>query len=155
MTPSRFRTKRMHCEFKIVDLREMDVITAVERQLRRLEGQEQADAAQTFVILSGTLGMEEQIARRLETDMIDLTENKVLGPVPRRGLEQGREEGRQEGREEGERVGMLDMLRNVLEARFGALPAWATDRLARASSQQLRAWARGAAQADSLERLLQ
>jgi hypothetical protein len=55
------------------------VVSAVERQLRRLEGQEQVDAAHTFVILSGTIGMEGLIAQRLENDMIDLMENKVLG----------------------------------------------------------------------------
>lgn len=185
--PGHLETPSLRYQFRILNLREMDgepllasddwgdnvialltkadrekVIQAVEAQIRRLEGQEQADALQTFVILSGILGIEEQISRRLEADMIDLMENKVLGPMIRKGLQQGLEqgleqglrEGREEGRAEGLRRGMQTMLRDTLDLRFGRLPVGAIQRLEDASVEQLRDWNRRAAEASSLQELL-
>jgi hypothetical protein len=70
------------------------VIRVVLGKLRLLSGEEQEIATTSFVILSGLIGMEEEVERRLNTAMIDIMENKVLGPAIRKGLEQGREQGR-------------------------------------------------------------
>lgn len=89
--PAQWKTPSMTYEFHILNLREMDgepllasddwgdnvlallaradqerVIQAVEAQIRRLKGEEQANALQTFVILSGIIGAEEKIGRRLQ-----------------------------------------------------------------------------------------
>ena len=50
--------------------------------------------------------------------------------------QQWKQEGRQEGRQEGEAA----LLRRQLIRRFGALPAWAEDQLARASIEELETW---------------
>jgi predicted transposase/invertase (TIGR01784 family) len=125
MTPA-FESPSTEHRFRILDLREMDgedlllsddwgdnalalltqanrerVIQAVEARLRILEGEEQQEAARTFVLISGILGIEEAIGRRLEADMIDIMENKVLGPAIRKGIAQGIEQGRREGIEQG------------------------------------------------------
>jgi predicted transposase YdaD len=48
----------------------------------------------------------------------------------------GEKKGRQEGRQEGEAA----LLRRLLVRRFGALPAWAEENLARASIEELETW---------------
>jgi hypothetical protein len=50
--------------------------------------------------------------------------------------QQWKQEGRQEGRREGEAA----LLRRQLIRRFGALPAWAEERLAQGSLERLETW---------------
>lgn len=58
------------------------------------------------------------------------------------GREEGRQEGREEGRQEGRQEGQLQMLRQLLAARFGEpLPAWAESHLQRADPETLTLWA--------------
>ncbi len=64
--------------------------------------------------------------------MIDIMENKILGPAIRKGIEQGRTEGRAEG----ERL----VLSRQLTTRFGPLPESALARLRRASETELSSW---------------
>ena len=66
--------------------------------------------------------------------MIDLMENKVVGPMILQAEQRGRSEGRQEG--------MQGLLLDLLTEKFGALPAWATERLQSASGEELHAWAK-------------
>jgi hypothetical protein len=73
---------------------------------------------------------------------IDILENKVLG----REFKKGRQEGRQEGEAE--------ILRRLIEKRFGLLPSWAEERLAGASTEQLEDLATRMLDAASLEDLL-
>ena len=95
--------------------------------------------------------------------MIDVMENKVLGPAIRQGLEQGLEQGRLEGRSEGRiegrvegRVegrmeGMAQVLETLLEKRFGKLPAAARERLFSASPADLATWSLHVLDAATLE----
>ncbi len=78
---------------------------------------------------------------------IDISKNKILGPVYRRGIQKGM----QEGREEGERA----VLRHQLTKRFGRLPAWATLRLSEKSGKELKQLAEQLLDAHSLKELLQ
>ena len=75
--------------------------------------------------------------------MIDLMENKVLGPMILQAEQKGRSEGRQEG--------MHGLLRDLLTEKFGTLPKWATQRLRPASGDQLHAWAKRVLHSASLE----
>lgn len=68
----------------------------VEQQIRKLKGEEQETAARLFVIMSGMIGLEEAVVRKLH--MIDIMENAVLGAAILKG--------------------------EMLEHEFGALPAW-------------------------------
>ena len=89
---------------------------------------------------------------------IDILENEVLGPVYKRGLEQGRQEGLQEARlearQEGLREGELAMLRRQIEIRFGALPDWAAEKLAALPVSELEALCERLLDAGSVEELL-
>ena len=78
--------------------------------------------------------------------MIDVMENKILGPAIRQGLAQGRQEGRHEG-EQG-------LLKRQLVARFGSLPAWVEPRLAAASTEELNRWAERILTSPTLEATL-
>ena len=63
--------------------------------------------------------------------MIDIAENKVLGPVYLQG--------REEGREEGLLQGQLDLLRLQIERKFGTLPEWVEQKLSQSSTQEIEA----------------
>lgn len=70
--------------------------------------------------------------------MLAETVQKWYAEERRAGRAEGREEGRQEGRQEGQ----LQMLRQLLAARFGEpLPAWAESHLQRADPETLTLWA--------------
>lgn len=60
---------------------------------------------------------------------------------------QWKQEGRQEGRQEGENA----LLRKLLERRFGALPAWVDECLAKAGPAQLETWGLELLEAKALE----
>lgn len=180
-----FETPDLYFRFNVVNLREMDgaellasddwadnefalltqsdretVIRKVLAKLRTLTGEEQETATSTFVIIGGILGIEDQLQRRIKSDMIDLMENKVIGPAIRQGLRQGLEQGRQEGRQEGHREGLeqgltkgrqegrqegraegaAQAIRQIAELRFGPLPRWAEEKLNHASFETLQSW---------------
>lgn len=143
-----FETPTMRFEFRILDLKTWDgesllasedwgdnvlalltaaeqerVLQRVEAQIRKLEGEEQQNAASLFVIISGIMGIEETVVRRVH--MIDIMENKVLGPAIRQGIEQGK----------------TQLLSQQLTTRFGPLPTHAVERLHRASESELSSWA--------------
>lgn len=138
-----FETPTMRYEFQLLDMRDFDgepllasddwgdnllalltsveqerVLLRVEQQIRRLKGEEQETAAGLFVVLSGILGLEETVVRRL--NMIDIMENKVLGPAILKGE--------------------ATMLARLLEKRFGELPEWITEKLANAKEAELIVW---------------
>jgi hypothetical protein len=118
------------------------VFHVVSAKLRTLPDEEQQKAASTFVILGGILGIEEELERRLQDEMIDLLENKVLGPAIRQGLAQGRSEA------------LSSVLRKRLLKRFGPLPAWAEARITSATPEVLEAWSLQLDDNPSLETLL-
>ena len=85
--------------------------------------------------------------------MINVMENKVLGPILQQRFEEGFIEGFIEGFEEGHNQGFkLDLeqvrkrgqqvlLQNMLTEKFGPLPAWADQRIRTASTRHFDLWA--------------
>ena len=159
--------------FKIVNLREYDaapllaredwadnvlallakgepekVLEVVLPRLRAMKREDRDWAAGTLLALSGILGIEETVAERLkEVGMIDLMENKVLGPLIRQQFEKGEEKGRSEGRQEGR----VDFIQEQLTEKFGSLPDWARQRLLAASAEDLHIWAKRILRATTIE----
>ena len=80
---------------------------------------------------------------------------KYVTSVERIGIAKGRVEGRVEGQVEGIAKGRLEgeskLLKRQLERRFGALPAWATEKLSNASESALEAWGEAILSAPTLE----
>lgn len=54
--------------------------------------------------------------------------------------DEGRQKGRQEGRQEGERKGEAKMLTRMLQRRFGTVPEWASEKIAKAELPSLEEW---------------
>jgi hypothetical protein len=124
---------------------------AIDRLMLRLRGMqsdEQGWAAGTLLLLSGILGLEETVGTRLkEVGMINVMENKVLGPMLHREYEKGVEAGREAGRE--------SVLLDLLAEKFGTLPQWVVERVHGAKPEQVHAWTRNVLRSESLEDTLQ
>lgn len=90
--------------------------------------------------------------------IIDIRENEVLGPVYQRGLEEGERRGEAKGKAEGKAEGILEgqftLIRNLIEKRFGEIPDWAEQRLAKKSSAELEQLSVQLLDAQSLQELL-
>jgi len=71
--------------------------------------------------------------------MINVMENKVLGPMLMQQYEKGLGEG------------MQGVLLDQLTEKFGPLPSWATARLQSASNEDLHAWAKRILHSATLE----
>ena len=175
-----YETPSLRFRFNIVNLRELDAepllaspdwvdnvlallakgsparaLEVVLPRIRALQGEEQELAAGTLTLLSGILGLEDFVGEKLkEVGMIDVMENKILGPAIRKGIEQGLEQGRQEGRQEGREEGQHALFQKFLVGKFGDLPAWASKRLASATSEDLDRWAKQIFTSTSLKDLL-
>ena len=81
--------------------REKALVTVISR-LRGLQREDQNWAASTLLLLSGILGIEQTVNERLkEVGMINVMENKVLGPMLQQQFEQAERKGRSEGILEG------------------------------------------------------
>ena len=116
--------------------------------MRKMRPEDQSWATGTLMILSGILKLEEAVKDSLkESDVINVMENKVLGPLILKELEKGRNEGMQQGMQQG----LQGMLSELLTDKFGPLPAWATSRLQSASNEELHAWAKRVLHSASLE----
>lgn len=147
---SGFHTGSLGFRFRLLDIRDFDgepllasddlgdnmlalltrcdqerVLQRVEEQLRKLPGGAKEEAARLFVVISGLRSLEKTVERRLH--MIDIMENKVLGPAVLRGEHQGQ----------------VKMLTRLLKERFGSpLPEWVPEKLEAASERQLLAWSK-------------
>ena len=157
MTPL-FKTPVMQYQFELLDMSSVDgepllasddwgdnllalltplgqerVLRRVEEQIRKLNGEEQETASQLFVILSGIVGLEETVIGRLH--MIDIMENRVLGPAILRGE--------------------ATILSMQLTDRFGTLPQWVLEKLAGAAESDLFKWAKRVLSAPTLDDVFQ
>ena len=68
--------------------------------------------------------------------------------------DEGIEKGRQKGRQEGEQIGEAKILTRQLQRRFGDLPTWASDTIAKADLPSLEAWSLRILDALTLEGVL-
>ena len=167
-----YRSPSMDFQFEIVNLRELDAELLLESEdwadialallargdrekalavavsrLGTMGSEERAWASGTLLFLSGILGIEETVNERMkEAGMIDLMENKVVGPLIL--------EAERKGRSEGMQVGMYDLLLEQLTEKFGAMPEWALERLQAASAEELHTWAKRILRCTTLDETL-
>ena len=99
-------------------------IRSILEKISRLPREQVEEYYQALLILAGLRELEETVQQEAKTMFtIDLSENKVLGPAYRRGLEEGQ----------------LELLRQQIERKFGGLPEWVEHELAQSSVEELRA----------------
>jgi hypothetical protein len=138
-----------------------DAVSTVRRimsNLARVAPGEREDALRKLLILSGIRGLAQIVEqqRRSMPVTFDIMDNEVLGPVLREGIAQGIEigiaqgiekgisqgvkkglsQGVKKGLAQGVEIGSRQVVRSLLEKRFGPLPAWADQRLAAFSASQ-------------------
>jgi len=79
------------------------------------------------MILAGLRKLEGTIRTEVKRMPIldDIMDHDVIGPAIREGLQRGRQEGE------------LAILRRQMEKRFGAIPAWADERLTKLSTPEI------------------
>ena len=149
-----FQSPTTRHAYRIVNVRELDgeplllssdwrdnalaLLTGADRErviqfaltrLSKLKGQQRTNAKATFVLISGIIGIEDEIRRRLDIGMtIDLMQNKVFRPI----LE--------EAMEEGGRKAMVSTLCTLLEKRFGKLAPRARKQIRNADRATLERW---------------
>jgi hypothetical protein len=163
-------------KFNLMDIREMDAgdlltrgkpadyvlamlagggdgrIREIVRKIAGLGGPLRERALAQLMVLSGLRGLPARVQWEMK-DMgvvIDIRKNPVLMRWQKEFLAEGIQKGREEGREEGRALILTDQLR----AKFGPVPKWASERIKRASSQELSQWARKVLTAGSLEGVL-
>jgi hypothetical protein len=122
-------------------------LMAVLPRLRAMKNEDRAWAAGTLLLLSGILRSEVDIGERLrQIGMINVAENKILGPIIQERFEEGQRKGRSEGQK--------DFLQNQMIEKFGYLPEWAAKRLRAASEDELTLWAKRIIHAKTFEETL-
>lgn len=164
--PDRLKSETFSFEYHIVDIRSFDgnalldsseISDNVLAVLARLDDQraalkriianfkscderERSAYLQALFILAGLRGIEDLVEEEAKNMPItvDILENKVLGREYKRG------------RHEGE----LGLLRGQLEYRFGPLPEWASEFLAKRSTAELESLSKRLLDSTSLEDLL-
>lgn len=125
---------------------------AVAEILRRISRQppsQQREALAELLILSGLRGLKalvkEEITRMPVS--IDIHENEFLEEIYQEGLEKGIEKGAE--------AAAREILLELMEQRFGSLPADARGRIQIADFAKIRQWTRRFGSVDSLEQLFQ
>ncbi len=78
-------------------------------------------------------------------------ESNAMASLSDRLRAEGMEKGMEKGREEGRHEGVEGTLRKLAQLKFGTLPAWADERIASATDQQLDVWITGILSAETLE----
>ena len=129
-----------------------DAVRRIVERIAGLAAAERKVALSQLMILAGLRHLSktvEQEIRKMPID-VDIREHEVLGPMFIEAEQKGREEGLQEGLQAGE----LTILRRQIEKRFGALPSWAGEKLAKMPASELEDLSERVLDAKSLDELL-
>ena len=113
----------------------------VVQRIKRLREGERQSALARLVILAGlrkTLGkMVEEEARKVPI-LNDILDHEVIGPEIKKGIQ----------------MGELKIVRRLIKKRFGSVPNWAEERLAKLSAKELEDLSVRVLDAKSIESLL-
>ncbi|MEZ5401510.1 MAG: hypothetical protein R2729_17695 [Bryobacteraceae bacterium] len=137
-----------------------DLLPEIMKRAGRLRGPARERLMGQLLVLSGLRGLPGKVELEMNRMgvVIDARKNPVLMRYLRDARVEGREEGRQEGRQEGREVGHEEgrraQLSVLLETKFGRLEPWVTERLARATAQQLDLWARKFVNAERIDQVI-
>lgn len=130
----------------------VDKIRGIVGKANRLRGARRQRVLTQMAVLSGLRGASKQLTMELKTMgiQVDINKNEFLRDIRDSALAQGRAEGRAAGRVEGQSAVLLTQL----EDRFGRVPGWAKDRIARGTAAQTQRWARKVLRAETLEEVV-
>ena len=94
--------------------------------------------------------LDTKVWKEIET-IEEIEKMQYITSIERIGIAKGRVEGQVEGIAKGRVEGETKLLKRQLERRFGALPAWATEKLSNASESALEAWGEAVLTAPTLD----
>jgi hypothetical protein len=129
-------------------------------RIARMEPAQRVFYLRSLFAVAGLRGWESVVEREAKSVpvVIDIMANKVLGRERRKGIEQGLERGLERGMKkglsEGQLKGELTILRRQLEKKFGPIPAWADERLSKATVPEIEELAVRLLDAATLDELL-
>ncbi|MGZ8915406.1 MAG: hypothetical protein ACXW1Z_20150 [Methylobacter sp.] len=83
--------------------------------------------------------LEQQLWHEIEA-IEEKEKMQYVSSIEKIGIAKGLQEGLQQGLQQGVPAGEAKLLKKLLECRFGALPAWVSDKLADAGEQDLERW---------------
>lgn len=112
------------------------------RQLYDWEYRKQ-DILELYRLIDWLMVLPEELELEFQQQVVNYEQEKAMPyvtSIERFGLAKGLEKGRQEGRREGRQEGERHLLRRLLWRRFGELPAWAEQRLAVGTADDLENW---------------
>jgi hypothetical protein len=117
-----------------------EAVRRIVRKIATLEADARPNALKIFLLLSGLRRLGEVVEQEASKMPIlnDILDHEVLGREYKKGLQQE----------------ALNLVRRLVEARFGATPTWAEERLAKRSPAELEDLAVRLLTAQSLEELL-
>jgi predicted transposase YdaD len=172
--PSELRGPDFYCRYTIIDIRDLDedallaspfdgdnimailtrhrdrreTIRRILARIANLEGGRRDEGFKKLMILAGLRKLSESIRAEVKLMPIldDIMDHDVIGPAIREGMRKGRLEGVQQGE--------LTIVRRLLAKRFGDLPTWFDERLAKLSIGELEDLSLRVFEAKSLDELL-
>jgi hypothetical protein len=101
-----------------------------------------------IALLSGLRGVTDKVELELQHMGV------IIDPRKNVMLMRWRDEALAEGEAKGEAKGMLKLLGEQMEIKFGPLPKWAADRMAKATPARIEQWAKKVLNAGTLEGVL-
>ena len=136
-------------------------LTEIARRIALLSGAERSRALTQLMLLSGLRALSGSMRMELNTmasDVIDIEKIEFfrdrIRDLTDRAQAKALAEGLAEGLAKGRGEGMVQLLRELVQTKFGPLPKWAEDRLSHASTAQVERWARKVLDAKTLESVL-
>jgi hypothetical protein len=129
-----------------------ETIRRILERIAKLKGDARKLAFKKLTILAGLRKLGDTIQAEVRNMPIleDIMDHDLLGPAIRQGMKQGL----QEGLKQGQHQQGLATLRKLVLKRFGKLPDWADERLAKMSARRLQSLSVKLLDAKSLEELL-
>ena len=131
--------------------RRVEVYARAQEGLAKLEKNPDKRAKYTdFIDQYASLTNEELAVYKKEYFPNNEQKEEIMG-FAQMFRDEGKEEGKEEGEKKGKKKGEVRMLLRLLQSRFGDVPSWARDKMAKADLPVLEAWGIRTLEADSLD----
>ncbi len=117
-------------------------------------GFEKQQVVDLFRVIDWMMGLPKDLQVQLRQDLSTLeeaTKMRYVTSIERLAIEEGMQQGIQQGLQQGRLEGKVQLLVRQLTVRFGKLPVWVVDRLARTDESTLDALTEDVLSAESLD----
>ncbi|MBF0429404.1 MAG: Rpn family recombination-promoting nuclease/putative transposase [Magnetococcales bacterium] len=139
--------------FRLEKSRSVETVRELVRTLQEwLKAPEQISLRRAFAIWLRRVLLPKRLPKADIPEMTDLYEvDTMLAESVQEWVKPWMDQGRQDGIQIGEQIGEAKLLTRQLQRRFGELPTWASEKLAKAESPSLEEWGFRILDAQSLD----